>query len=108
MPMIWAQTTSMYSNASIVASIVASRAKVAPFAHCLLGGSAPKPLLPDLAICGCGVLLRQTKCSTAASSEIKDASVPTNGENQRQHGGVVIVPYDHLCGDIDLLAECPG
>ena len=40
--------------------MVASRAKVAPFALCLLGGSAPKPLLPDLAICGCGVLLRPT------------------------------------------------
>ena len=46
--------------------LVASRAKVAPFALCLLGGSTPKPLLPDLAICGCGVLLRQTKCSIAA------------------------------------------
>lgn len=40
--------------------MVASRAKVAPFALCLLGGSAPKPILPDLAICGCGVLLRPT------------------------------------------------
>lgn len=88
--------------------MVASRAKVAPFALCLLGGSAPKPLLPDLAICGCGASLRQTKYRTSGSSEMKEASVSANGENQRQHGGVVIVPYDHLCGDIDLFAECPG
>ena len=54
-----------YSGCVLFGIIVASRAKVAPFAHCLLGGSTPKPLLPDLAICGCGVLLRQTKCSTA-------------------------------------------
>ena len=60
-----------YSGCVLFGIIVASRAKVAPFAHCLLGGSTPKPLLPDLAICGCGVLLRQTKCSTAASSEKK-------------------------------------
>ena len=31
-------------------SIVASRAKVAPFALCLLGSSAPKPLLPAQAL----------------------------------------------------------
>ena len=55
-----------YSGCVLFGIIVASRAKVAPFAHCLLGGSAPKPLLPDLAICGCGVLLRQTKCNTTA------------------------------------------
>ena len=89
-------------------TLLASRAKVAPFALCLLGGSAPKPPLPDLAICGCGVLLRQTKCSTSASSEMKEASVSANGENQLRHGGVVIDPYDHLCGDIDLFVECPG
>ena len=80
--------------------MVASRAKVAPFALCLLGGSAPKPILPDLVICGCGVLLRPTK--------MKEASMPANGENQFRHGGVVIVLYDLLCGDIDLFAECPG
>ena len=38
----------------------------------------------------------------------KEASMPANGENQLRHGGVVIVLYDHLCGDIDLFAECPG
>ena len=31
-------------------SIVASRAKVAPFALCLLDGTAPKPLLPAQAL----------------------------------------------------------
>ena len=31
-------------------SIVASRAKVAPFALCLLGSSVPKPLLPAQAL----------------------------------------------------------
>ena len=31
-------------------SIVASRAKVAPFALCLLGSSIPKPLLPAQAL----------------------------------------------------------
>ena len=32
-----------YSGCVLFGIIVASRAKVAPFAHCLLGGSAPKP-----------------------------------------------------------------
>ena len=88
--------------------MVASRAKVAPFALCLLGGSAPKPILPDLAICGCGASLRQTKYRTSGSSEMKEASVSANGENQFRHGGIVIVLYDLLCGDIDLFAECLG
>ena len=48
------------SNLKYMFIMVASRAKVAPFALCLLGGSVPKPILPDLAICGCGVLLRPT------------------------------------------------
>jgi len=48
------------SNLKYMFIMVASRAKVAPFALCLLGGSAPKPILSDLAICGCGVLLRPT------------------------------------------------
>jgi hypothetical protein len=48
------------SNLKYMFIMVASRAKVAPFALCLLGGSAPKPILPDLAICGCGFLLRPT------------------------------------------------
>lgn len=48
------------SNLKYMFIMVASRAKVAPFALCLLGGSAPKPILPDLAICGWGVLLRPT------------------------------------------------
>ena len=48
------------SNLKYMFIMVASRAKVAPFALRLLGGSAPKPILPDLAICGCGVLLRPT------------------------------------------------
>ena len=55
-----------YSGCVLFGIIVASRAKVAPFALCLFGGSAPKPLLPDLAICGCGASLHPTKCSTAA------------------------------------------
>ena len=54
------------SNFKYIFIMVASRAKVAPFALCLLGGSAPQAPLPDLTICGCGVLLRQTKCNTAA------------------------------------------
>jgi len=40
--------------------------------------------------------------------KMKEASMPANGENQFRHGGVVIVLYDLLCGDIDLFAECPG
>ena len=40
--------------------------------------------------------------------KVKEASASTNGENQFRHGGIVIVLYDLLCGDIDLFAECPG
>ena len=87
---------------------IGKQSKGSTFCTLLVGGPAPKPLLPDLAICGCGASLRQTKYRTSGSSEMKEASVSANGENQRQHGGVVIVPYDHLCGDIDLFAECPG
>lgn len=87
--------------------MVASRAKVAPFALCLLGGSAPKPILPDLAICGWGCLVASDLVQHHGI-KMKEASMPANGENQFRHGGVVIVLYDLLCGDIDLFAECPG
>ena len=40
--------------------------------------------------------------------KVKEASMSANGENQFRHGGVVIVLYDLLCGDIDLFAECHG
>ena len=112
--MIWAQTTSMYSNTSIVASIVtsivasivASRAKVAPFALCLLVALPPSPFTRS-----CDLWLW---CLVAPDLvqhhgiKMKEASMPANGENQFRHGGVVIVLYDLLCGDIDLFAECPG
>ena len=87
---------------------IGKQGKGSTFCTLLVGGPAPKPLLPDLAICGCGASLRQTKYRTSGSSEMKEASMPANGENQFRHGGVVIVLYDLLCGDIDLFAECPG
>ena len=86
--------------------MVASRAKVAPFALCLLGGSAPKPILPDLAICGCGLVAPDLVQHHGI--KMKEASASTNGENQFRHGGIVIVLYDLPCGDIDLFEECPG
>lgn len=87
--------------------MVASRAKIAPFALCLLGGSAPQAQFTR----SCDLWLW---CLVAPDLvqhhgiKMKEASMPANGENQFRHGGVVIVLYDLLCGDIDLFAECPG
>lgn len=95
------------SNLKYMFIMVASRAKVAPFALCLLGGSAPQAhftrscdlwlwclVVPDLV--------------QHHGIKMKEASMPVNGENQFRHGGIVIVLYDLLCGDIDLFAECLG
>ena len=95
------------SNLKYMFIMVASRAKVAPFALCLLGGSAPQAHFTR----SCDLWLW---CLVAPDLvqhhgiKMKEASMPANGENQFRHGGVVIVLYDLLCGDIDLFAECPG
>lgn len=87
--------------------MVASRAKVSTFCTLLVGRLRPQAhftrscdlwlwclVVPDLV--------------QHHGIKMKEASMPANGENQFRHGGVVIVLYDLLCGDIDLFAECPG